>query len=122
MQVTCPACRGQKRMDYWADQPFAPVDATGVDITTTVDILRDQPCRECKGEGRVVATWRIAVMQDGRRIGTVMPSFDPDNINSRNPLYHPRPGDFRREGDVWIANPMLGNGDLEAVPGFVWDR
>jgi hypothetical protein len=122
VQVTCPACRGRKLMDYWADQPLAPIDVTSVDIATTVDILRDQPCRECNGEGKVAATRRIAVMQDGRRIGTVMPSFDPDTINSRNPLYRPRPGDFRREGDVWIAHPMLGNGDLEAVPGFVWDR
>lgn len=120
MLVTCPACRGRKRMDYWAEPPPAPLDAA---ITTeaTVDVLRDQPCRTCKGEGRIAATWRIAVMQDGRRIGTVMPSFDPERIDSRSPMYRPRPGDFRREGDVWIANPMLGNGDLEAVPGFVWD-
>lgn len=121
MQVTCPACRGRKLMDYWADMPPAVIGPGAADADAAVEVLRDQPCRECKGEGRVEATWRIAVMQDGQRIGTVMPSFDPDNIRSRSPLYRPRPGDFRREGDVWVASPMLGNGDLEAVPGFVWE-
>jgi len=110
-------------MDYWTETSLPVVVGSGsAPIDATVEVLRDQPCRTCAGEGRIAATWRIAVMQDGRRVGTVMPSFDPDNIDSRSPLYRPRPGDFRREGDVWIASTMLGNGDLESVPGFVWDR
>lgn len=120
MIVTCDACRGQTTMRYWPETPemgFA-ADAKVMD-TVTVSV---EPCRKCKGTGRIEATWRIAVMQDGRRVGTVMPSFDPDNIDSRNPLYRPRPGDFHRDGDVWIASTWLGNGDLEAVPGFQWER
>lgn len=123
MQVTCPACRGRKRMDYLADLPSssAPVGPE-VAVDMVVEVLRNQSCRTCEGEGRIAATWNIAVLQDGRRIGTVPPSFDPEHIESRSPLYRPRSGDFRRKGDVWVASTMLGNGDLEAVPGFVWDR
>lgn len=112
MQVTCPACRGRKLMDYFAETQTVP------DMAQTVDVLRDQTCRMCKGEGRIAATRQIAVMQDGRRIGTVPPSFDPANLESNSALYSPRPGDFRRDGDVWIADTMLGGGDLDAVPGF----
>lgn len=122
VQVTCPACRGRKLMDYWTDQPMAPIDVASEDVATSAHVLRDQPCRTCNGEGRIAATWRIAVMQDGKRIGMVPPSFDGVNFQSRSALYRPRVGDFRRGGDVWIADPMLGNGDIEAVPGFVWDR
>ena len=124
MLVKCPACLGRKTMDYYAE-PRMPVTAgpdMAVTAETTVEVLRDQPCRTCKGEGRIAATWQIAVMQDGQRIGTVPPSFDPENFESRSALYRPRPGDFRRKGDVWIADPMLGPGDLNAVPGFVWER
>jgi hypothetical protein len=122
VQVTCPACRGRKLMDYYADTgPPVVLDGAGA-ITETVEVLRDQTCRTCKGEGRIAATWQIAVMQDGERIGTVPPSFDPGKIESLNALYQPRFGDFRREGDVWIADTMLGPSDLDAVPGFVWER
>lgn len=122
MLVTCPACRGSKRMDYYAGLPPASHGPMTVAVDATVEILRNQTCRTCNGEGRIAATWNIAVMQEGRRVGTVPPSFNPNNIESRNQLYRPRPGDFRRDGDVWIANEWLGPGDLEAVPGFVWDR
>lgn len=73
------------------------------------------------GLADLVPDQRIAVMRHGRKIGTVPPAFDPYLIKSKSWLYDPRPGDFRREGDVWIASNTLGPGDLEAVPGFVFD-
>src|SRR5262245_54834958 len=109
-------------MDYpvLPDTPAAIADLTPEMICAAV--VRDQPCHICKGEGRVSATERVAVLQDGRRIGTVPPEFDPSTIRSMSFFYDVRPGDFRRDGDVWVAHTMLGAGDLEAVPGFVWDR
>ncbi len=80
------------------------------------EILREM------GLGDQVPTEHIVVTQHGRKIGTVPGDFDPFTIKSKNYFYDPRPGDFRRDGDVWIASRMLGPGDLEAVPGFVWDR
>ena len=74
------------------------------------------------GVADLVPNERVVVMQYGRKIGTVPPAFDPLFIKSQNYLYNPRHGDFVREGDVWVASRMLGPGDLEAVPGFVWDR
>lgn len=70
------------------------------------------------GFGDALPTERLPVMQDGRRIGTLPPDFDPSFVKCGSWLYDPRPGDFRREGDVWIASRMLGPGDLEAVVGF----
>lgn len=70
------------------------------------------------GLGHLLPTERVAVMQCGRLIGTLPPDFDPLSIKSRSFLYDPRPGDFRREGDVWVAAPMLGSGDFECIPGF----
>lgn len=68
--------------------------------------------------GEHVSSERIPVMRCGRKVGTLPGDFDPDNIKSLSFLYDPRPGDFRREGDTWIAAKNLGGGDLEAVPGF----
>jgi len=48
--------------------------------------------------------------------------FDPDFIKSTNYFYDPRPGDFKREGAVWIAANNLGPGDLDAIPGFERSR
>lgn len=67
-------------------------------------------------------TDRVRVIQQGRAIGTVPPDFDPISIKSCSFLYDVRPGDFKRDGDAWIANKTLGPGDLESVPGFVWDH
>ena len=71
------------------------------------------------GLGQFLSTGRVPVMQSGRRVGTMSPDFDPAYVCSRSPLYDPRPGDFRRDGDVWIADKMLGPGDLMAVAGFL---
>lgn len=65
---------------------------------------------------------RVDVIQHGRKIGTVPATFDPSAIKSTSFFYSVRHGDFVRDGDAWIASRTLGPGDLEAVPGFVWDR
>ncbi len=53
----------------------------------------------------------LPVFQNGREVGTLSASWHPSDARSSF-LYEPRPGDFRREGDTWIADPMLGPGDL----------
>lgn len=67
-------------------------------------------------------TERVPLYQRGRRIGTLPGSFDPIFIKSINPLYQVRGGDFVRTDDGWKACNTMGPGDLESVPGFVWDR
>lgn len=64
----------------------------------------------------------LPVFQSGRQVGQLPANFDPHTAGSKSFFYDPRPGDFRRDGERWIANGMLGDGDLEAVPGFKWDR
>ena len=77
MQVRCPECCGRRRMDYYVEPTLPILGSPDVEIsaTTTIEVLRDQPCRTCKGDGRVTATERIAVLQHGRRVGTVPPNF-----------------------------------------------
>jgi hypothetical protein len=79
-------------------------------------IIRDM------GYGYFLETKRLPVMQNGKQVGTLPPNFDALMVRSRSPFYDVRPGDFIRQGDVWTASKMLGRGDLEAVPGFVWDK
>lgn len=74
------------------------------------------------GHGDLLPKERAEVMWCGQRAGTVPPDFDPMFIKSKSFLYDPRPGDFTRQGDAWVASKALGPGDLECVPGFVWDR
>lgn len=75
-----------------------------------------------KAHGVELPTERVDVYRHGKKIGSVPGSFDPLTIRSTSFFYDPRPGDFVREGDKWIASRTLGPGDLEAVEGFVWDR
>jgi hypothetical protein len=119
--VTCPECKGRRRMYYREPEPFAPLPHGEVSMDG-VAVAYEQPCRVCDGKGRVKATEPTAVYQHGMKIGTVPPGFDPARIKSTSPWYSPRPGDFVRDGDHWVAARTLGPGDLEAVPGFVWDR
>ena len=124
MQVTCPECNGQGR--YYRPKPMQmpePTEYGGDTSSLTLSYERElADCPKCKGMRRVERTERVDVMQDGRKIGTVPPSFDPAKIKSMSLFYDPRPGDFRLDGEVWVAAKMLGPGDLEAVPGFVWHR
>lgn len=61
----------------------------------------------------------LPVTQDGRIVGTLPTDFEPTLIKSRSFLYDPRPGDFVRDGDAWVASRTLGPGDFEAIPGFI---
>ena len=65
---------------------------------------------------------RLSVKQHGRVVGTLPADFEPTLIRSRSFLYDPRPGDFARKGDEWIAADSIGPGDFEAVPGFAVAR
>jgi len=89
---------------------FVTLDARAVREYGAAEILRHM--------GHEFSTERVKVMQRGHYVGTVPGDFDPLNIQSRTFLYDPRPGDFRRDGDIWIVADMLGPGDLEAIPRF----
>lgn len=73
------------------------------------------------GLGHRIPTERLPVMLHGTRWGTMAPDFDPSNVRSNSFWYDPRPGDFKREGDTWVAARTLGPGDVECVVGFVSD-
>lgn len=124
VEVACPECRGARVMRYIDPVSMPPIrNVVDMDaLATATYSAHEGPCRTCKGAGYVISTERIPVMQDGERIGTLPHDFNPRRVKSTNWLYDMREGDFRLEGGVWIAARTLGPGDLEAVPGFVWDR
>lgn len=119
IMVTCQECKGRRRMSYIDSTPSVCTFPVRPDEESTLTILHDQPCRTCKGVGRIKPTKRIPVIQFGRQVGTVPPDFDPARLRNRS-LYRPRPGDFIVDGDTWVACTSLGGGDLESVPGFEW--
>lgn len=88
------------------------LDANAVREYGAAEIIRSM------GHGGLLPTERVPVMQYGRHIGTLPPDFDPSNVKSRSVLYNPRPGDFRREGDVWVVGRTMGASDVDMVPGF----
>lgn len=59
---------------------------------------------------------RVPVMHHGRRVGTLPTDFEP--LNAKNV----HPGDFRREGDGWVAEEKLAPENLDAVVGFERDK
>jgi hypothetical protein len=63
----------------------------------------------------------LPVYQGTRKIGQLPASFDPECARSTCALFSVRPGDFRREGDRWIACRSLGSGDLGSLAEFVPD-
>lgn len=77
---------------------------------------------KAEGLADMIPTGRLDVFQHGKKVGTVPAAFEPIAVKSTSFWYNVRPGDFVREGDRWNASRTLGPGDLEAVPGFVWDR
>lgn len=70
------------------------------------------------GLEQFIPTERIPVFQYGHHIGTMAPDFDPASVRSNSFLYDPRPSDFRREGDTWVACNALSVGDIDCVVGF----
>lgn len=123
MEVECPECRGAHTMRYIIRKPMPRTPALCTEpMAEAVYAATTEPCRTCKGSGYVTSTERVPVTQGGRRIGTVPHDFNPRRIKSTNWLYDPREGDFRLQDGAWIAARTLGPGDIEAVPGFVWDR
>ena len=53
----------------------------------------------------------LPVYQDGRMVGTLSQMWH-HTLARTTMMYSPRATDFRREGDRWIADPMLGPSDL----------
>ncbi len=68
--------------------------------------------------GIEVPTERIPVFHHGERVGTVPAELDPALIKSKSFFYTPRPGDFTRPEEGWLAHKSMGPGDVAAVPGF----
>lgn len=124
MRKECPECRGQRKLYYVQlpeaelIRPYAPIEATAdATFTKTLD-----DCRLCRGVGVIESTDRVPVYQFGVKIGTVPHDFNPDSFVSRSIMYRPRRGDFQQIGYHFDASPSLGNGDLEAVTGFQFER
>lgn len=61
----------------------------------------------------------LPVVYHVRVVGSLPEAWHPLEIKSKTFLYDPRPGDFVREGDKWIAARTLGPGDIEAVSDFI---
>lgn len=120
-EITCPECHGRGKMERVVWPELRAVGPQDVPVMETIQRVTED-CGKCHGKGFAARTEPVPVFQSGRRIGTVPASFDPTEIKSTSWLYDPRPGDFRREGDTLVAVYTLGPGDLEAVPGFIWDR
>lgn len=120
MRKQCGECRGSGAMRY-ADWPemSGPVTGVSADIAVT---SHQRPCHSCAGAGVVESMDRVPVYQFGRKIGTVPHDFDPNSFVSRSVMYRPRRGDFQQIGYHFDASPSLGNGDLEAVTGFQFER
>lgn len=122
MKMTCPECNGHRRLYYIVEPaPFVISDKPDEPVDMAIE-KRLEDCRRCLGAGHVTITDRMPVMQEGRKVGTVPPTFDPTNIRTNSIMYDPRPGDFVWQNDHWVASPMLGDGDLGVVSGFAWDR
>lgn len=60
----------------------------------------------------------LPVYQGSRKVGILPSTFDPLTAKSSTFLYDVRAGDFKRDGDRWIACKTLGPGDLDALSEF----
>ena len=95
------------------DGRFARLDARAVKEYGLAAIMREY--------GIGPPTERLPVIHHGQRVGTMAPDFDPASVRTTSFWYDPRPGDFRREGDTWVAARTLGPGDVDSVAGFIRD-
>lgn len=94
------------------DGRIIPLDEAEVRRIGAAEVLRQS------GYGDYVPTRRLDVHQNGRKIGSVPPDFDPAMVRTRAWLAESLPGDFHREDDIWVASQALGPRDLDVVPGF----
>lgn len=120
--MKCETCHGRGKQQHGViDTPSDLVADYSADSSADRSFRVEwRDCEACDGTGQAK---RIPVLQDGDRIGTLPAAFNPDHIKSTNWLYTPRRGDFTHgPNGEWLASGMLGPGDLEAVPGFIWDR
>lgn len=105
----------QGYVEFWVPEGQTPLET----ITMLLEAYERSPGEaNAMSRGKARPTDRVPVMQYGCRVGTLPPDFDPSDIKSRSFLYDPRPGDFRREGDVWIVGRTMGASDIDMVPGF----
>lgn len=122
--IDCDECKGRGTVETFA-LPSAVASNMPMGSLTEATASFERAfvkCAGCDGVGNRPATEPIPVVREGITVGTVPPSFNPDNIKSTSYVYRPRSGDFRRAGNCWQASPALGDGDLEAVAGFRWKR
>lgn len=71
--------------------------------------------------GIEMPTERVPVIQDGRRIGTMPPDFDPAFARSISFMYDVRPGDFTRTAEGWVVGRTMGASDVDCVASFIRD-
>jgi len=103
-------------LEHRGRREYVRIDARLVDEYGAEEMIRRA------GLGHMLPNGRLPVFQHGNIIGSVPATFDPRSVKSMSFWYQPRDGDFTREGDGWAVARTLGPGDLEAVPGFTWDR
>lgn len=94
---------------------FVLTTLRGNDIGLAVDAraieLAGSPARLLREYGYDVKTILLPVYQRNRHIGSLPNTWDWQT-QRETLMYRPRATDFVREGDKWIADPMLGPGDL----------
>lgn len=95
-----------------SDGRIISLDENKVRRDGVAEVLREM------GYGDYVPTKRLDVYQNGQKIGSVPPHFDPSVSRTRAWLAESLPGDFRREGDIWVASQAIGPMDFDAIPGF----
>lgn len=95
-----------------SDGRIVALDEEKVRKVGIAEVLREM------GYEDYVPTKRLDVHQDGQKVGSVPPHFDPSVVRTRAWLAESLPGDFRREGDIWVASQAIGPRDFDVIPGF----
>ena len=127
----CPTCEGRggissglKAMDETLENQmkrtitFDLGDGRMVDVPS--DFIRMHGLKAVAEHfGVPVSDRYLPVIYHGRVVGSLPETWHPLEIKSKTYFYDPRPGDFVRDGDKWIAAQTLGPGDIEAVTDFV---
>lgn len=131
--VRCVTCKGtgvisgQSSLSVMAETLKNHIDRTlTVDLgdgrmaDVEIDVIRRFGLKAVAEHfGVPVSDRYLPVVYLGRIVGSLPEAWHPLEIKSKTFLYDPRPGDFVREGDKWIAARTLGPGDIEAVSDFI---